>query len=164
MAKKEFLQEARKLYSEGLSYELIAKKLNVSHSTILRWKRKDAGTPFDWDHLRYLGMLSQDSIENLNQAILAKFLDMLDTTIKEVYQADLSPTEKTKDLASLGDTFNKMISAMKKTTPEVAVAEVALKVLEIIIDTIKEDRDLSERFTLYLDKINERIIQEFSRA
>lgn len=159
--KQELKEEARNLYASGLSVELISSRLNIPRSTIIRWKRKEKGSPLDWDHLRYISSLSEQSIETLNQTILAKFLDMLENTIQEVYDSELSATEKTKALASLGDTFNKMISAMKKTTPEVAVAEVALRVLEIVIDTIREDRELAERFSQYLDRINAKIIKEF---
>ena len=161
--KSELRDKARNFYASGLSIDLISKKLSIPKSTIQRWKRKEKGTPLDWDHLRYISTLSDQSIESLNQTILAKFLDMLDSTIQEVYESEISAQEKTKLLASLGDTFNKMISAMKKTTPEVAVADVALRVLEIVLSVVKEDEELTERFTPYLDQIKERIIREFSK-
>ncbi|SDO03847.1 Protein of unknown function [Desulfonauticus submarinus] len=161
--KKEIIEQARKLYADGLSFAILSKKLNISEATLRRWKTKDKSTIYDWDRLRYTNSLSEDSVESINKQILTKFLDILNTTIQEVQTLpDLDPQEKVKALASLGDTFNKMVSAMKKTTPEVAVADVALKVLEIVFDVIKEDQEITTELSKYLDAINQRITKEFA--
>ncbi len=161
--KRDVIEKSRKLYADGLSIELIAKKLKISESTIRRWKGRDKNTIYDWDKARYLNNLSNESVENINRSILTKFLDMLDVTINEIQKTpELDANDKVKALASLGHTFNKMISAMRKTTPEVAIADVALRVLEIIFDVIKDDKELTTELSRYLDVINQRITKEFA--
>jgi len=130
--------EVRNLYvNDGLQPQDISRETGIPVSTICRWRSQAKKRGDDWDKARYQTCLSSEHIEDLNRQILGRYLDMLTNTVNSVHAADLDPLEKTKALTSLADSYNKMVGAMKRINPEVAVAEVAVNVITIVHEALK---------------------------
>ncbi len=88
---------------------------------------------------------------------------MLTVTVEAIHTADLDPFEKTKALSSLADSYNKMVGAIKRTNPEVAVADVAVQVLAIVHETLAERvPDVKDRLADCLDEITAKIQERFA--
>ncbi len=156
--------EARQLYvSDGLPIGEIAQHLNIPVSTIARWRKQAKNAGDDWDSARYQVCLSSNHIEGLNRQILGRYLVMLQNTVEAIYAAEIDPLERTKALTSLADSYNKMVGAMKRTNPEVAVADVAIQVLGIVHDTLSAKAPaLKEALAGSIDEITVKIQERFS--
>jgi transposase len=146
----------------GQSIPEIARALGVVDFTVKRWRLEAKKRGDDWDKARYQAHLSKDKVGELNQRILAQYLETLTSATNAVYTTDMTPIEKTKALVSLADSYNKMISAMKRTDPEVAVANIAVDVLTIVHDTLKaQSESAAKALTKCMDEITARIQERY---
>lgn len=161
---KQQRMDVRRLYvSDGLPPQEISRTTGVPVATICRWRAKAKRDGDDWDRSRYQVCLSTDHIEGLNRQILGRYLDMLTVTVEAIHTADLDPFEKTKALTSLADSYNKMVGAIKRVNPEVAVADVAVQVLAIVHETLAQRApDAKERLADCLDEITAKIQERFA--
>lgn len=161
---KQHRMEVRTLYvSEGLPPQEIARKTGIPVSTICRWRQLAKRDGDDWDRARFQVCLSSEHIEGLNRQILGRYLDMLTATVESIHAADMDPMECTKALSSLADSYNKMTGAIKRTNPEVAVADVAVQVLAIVHEVLSQRApDLQDRLADCLDEITAKIQERFA--
>jgi hypothetical protein len=136
--------------------------MGIPVSTICRWRASAKKQGDDWDKARYQTCLSSEHIEGLNRQILGRYLDMLTNTVEAIHSADLDPLDKTKALTSLADSYNKMVGAMKRINPEVAVAEVAVNVITIVHEALKaQSESAAAALTECIDEITARIQERY---
>ena len=158
--------EARTLYVyKNCEFKDIERIAKIPDKTIRRWKdralKKDGD---DWDKARHIVNLSEQTAGAINRQVYAQWL----SKFKEVQEKLLSPKDidimtRVAALASLADSFSKMIAAMRKIEPEVNVASTALTVLETIADYLNEaDEGLARKFAEHIDAIGLKIQHKFA--
>ncbi len=143
----------------------IERAIKVPAKTIMRWKARALEKEGDdWDKARHIARMSEQNVNDINRQVYANWL----TKFQEVQTSILGDTamgteSKVSALASLADSFNKMVAALRKIEPEVNLASTALKVLEIIADYLNgADRELAHKFGEHIDAIGIKIQTEFT--
>ena len=159
-------REARTMYVyRNLAFADIERAIKIPAKTIMRWKRRAMEKEGDdWDKARHIASMSEQNVESINRQVYADWL----TKFKEVQTTILGDDKmdtgaKIGALASLADSFNKMVAALRKIEPEVNLASTALKVLEIIADYLNgADVELAHKFGEHIDAIGVKIQTEFT--
>lgn len=122
---------------ERLTVDAVALKLGLPASTVTRWKRAAAAAGDDWERARATHALAADSQEALMRRLLTDYIEQHQATIDVLKTAaDLDPIKRASALASLADSFNKTLSAMRRAMPETDRLSVALEVLGGLADFI----------------------------
>ncbi len=159
-------QKARTLYVyKGCSFKDIERIIKVPDKTIRRWKdRAKEMFEDDWDSVRHIISLSEQTVDTINRQVYAEWLTKFKEVQKKILNdAKMVTTARIAALASLADSFNKMIAAMRKIEPEVNVASTALTVLETIADYLNEaDEGLARKFAEHIDAIGLKIQHKFA--
>ena len=157
-------QKARSLYVyKHLNYEDISRDIKVPAKTIMRWKKKAEKFGDDWDKARHINGLSEQNASVINRQVYAEWLTRFQTVQTSILSDEKMDTvTRVAALASLADSFNKMIAAMRKIEPEANLASTALTVLETVIEYLREvDEALARKFGEHIDAIGLRIQQKF---
>ena len=157
-------QKARSLYVyKHLNYEDISREIKVPAKTIMRWKKKAEKFGDDWDKARHINSLSEQNVNVINRQVYAEWLTRYQQIQKNVLDGkDMNTMTQVTALASLTDSFSKMMSAMRKIEPEVNLAATALTVLETVVEYLREvDEALARKFGEHIDAIGLRIQQKF---
>ena len=124
---------------DNLPAEQIARMLGVSEPTVRRWKRlaKDKGD--DWDKARGASLLAGSGIEDVARQMLAEFVMRYQTLTDGVLNnSEMSMQDKVSALASLADTFNKVVAASRRVLPETNELAVALQTLTMLGDFVRD--------------------------
>ena len=157
--------KARSLYVfKNCTFDDIEAIIAVPAKTISRWKKEAKKKGDDWDKARHVASLSEQNVESVNRQVYANWL----TRFKEVQTSiledeNMGTMDRVGALASLADSFNKMVAALRKIEPEVNLASTALKVLEIIADYLNSaDEELAHKFGEHIDSIGVKIQTEFT--
>lgn len=129
----------RKYVFENQSLELAATFSGVPLATARSWKYAAKEQGDDWDKARSAHLFASGGIETVGHNMLAGFLVQYQSTFDDLEKAEgISPIEKSKALASLTDSYLKVINATKKMLPETQAAAVALQVVEELLNHISE--------------------------
>lgn len=150
---------------EKCTFEDISRAIAVPAKTIRAWKKraleKDGD---DWDKTRHISELSEQNVESINRQVYASWLTKFqEVQTKILNDKDMDSMTRVSALASLADSFNKMVAALRKIEPEVNIASTALRVLEIIADYLNgADAVLARKFGEHIDAIGVKIQTEFS--
>ena len=73
---------------------------------------------------------------------------------EELLSSEISPLEKTRQIALLSDSFAKIVSSARRVLPEMDKLNVALEVLGLLGDYIAEKKpDLLAEFSMVLDGV-----------
>ncbi|MGL4388833.1 MAG: RNA polymerase sigma factor, partial [Brevinema sp.] len=82
---EELSPRARELFEEGYSQKEIAKILNVSETTLVEWKKKYEGSPFDWEERRQKATQNKKNVTTwLEEQIQETMLDLESDMSNEV--------------------------------------------------------------------------------
>lgn len=144
---QETRDKLRRIYVfDGLSLEQAASQTGISYGTARRWKADAECAGDDWDKLRAARIISGGGLEETARGMLTGMvvqfqatMDLLIDTSNEKDGNKISPAERVKLLASLADAFNKAIASSRKILPETNQLAVAMQVLELLSDFIKEN-------------------------
>ncbi|SSY80647.1 DUF1804 family protein [Alysiella crassa] len=130
----------RKYIFENQSLEVAAMFCQVPFATARSWKYQAREQGDDWDKARSANLFASGGIETMGQTLLAGFLVQYQSAFDDLEKAeDVNPLEKAKVLASLTDSYLKVVNANKKLLPETQAAAVALQVVEELLNHISEN-------------------------
>ena len=109
----------RAAYIDNMPLTQIAKAQNVPLATLRSWKRRALEQGDDWDKLRAANLLAGEGMEAVARQTLSDYVLQHKALMGEIIEAqDMTAREKTQALASLADSFNKMVSASRRVLPE----------------------------------------------
>lgn len=116
---------------DQLDLSLAAIKEGVPEATARRWKREAKAAGDDWDRARSAQLLAGGGVEEVVRQTLAALVQQGQALI-ETIQADneIRTGEKVQMLASLADSYNKLIAASKRMMPETDKLAVGMDVLK----------------------------------
>lgn len=125
---------------DGLSLDKAAQVMNVSYPTAQRWKKEAKAQGDDWDKVKAAHTLSGGEVENVARELLVELVLIFKTTMDNVKNDELDAKTKVGLLASLADSYNKSISANKKLMPVADKLAIAMTVMEMLGNYIKEHK------------------------
>lgn len=133
--------DARAAYIfDNMPLTQIAAIHNVSLATLRTWKKKAHEAGDDWDKLRAANLLAGEGMEAIARQTLSEYVIQHKTVMAEVLAAkDMTAKQKTEALASLGDSFNKMIAASRRVLPMSDALAIALSVLQMLTEFVQEE-------------------------
>ena len=154
--------QARRLYvEEGLTVPVIARQLDLSDSSVRKYRSSDAAEGINWDHLRLARLAGAAGSEEAFRACVLGIAESINATLHSL-KADpnLEPVAKAKLLAGLADSLRKTISSAKAYSPEVAIEVVVAEVLEIVASELaKRNPAAAQTLVECLDAIKAEIIK-----
>ena len=150
----------QKYVYDRLPLEAAAQAAGVPPATARSWKYAAKEQGDDWDKLRAAHLLAGGSLESIGRATLTGFLVQYQSTIEEVSAADRDPFAKAQALASLADSYNKVVAANRKILPETNRLAISLEVLEkqlVFVQTHYPQHmvalvEISEPFAAWVEK------------
>ncbi|MDO4434735.1 MAG: DUF1804 family protein [Alysiella sp.] len=154
----------RKYVFENQSLEVAATLIGIPFATARNWKYAAKEMGDDWDKMRSANLFASGGIETMGQTLLAGFLVQYQSAFDDLEKSeDVNPLEKAKVLASLTDSYLKVVNANKKLMPETQAAAVALLVVEKLMQHISEVYpDKLADFALILQTFEQVMAQEFA--
>lgn len=137
---KETRTKARSLYVHSrYAMPAIAVALDVSQATIGRWKGDAARQGDDWDIARSAATMAGEGFDKLVSDAVEGFTIMFQATMEQIQQAvDMQPADKAKMMASLADSFNKMINSAGRASPNLSKLGIATEVLQHLAEFVRE--------------------------
>lgn len=138
---KETRTKARGLYVHSrMSLPTISVTLDVPSGTIARWKTDAKGHGDDWDIARSAALMAGEGFEKLVSEAVEGFTIMFQATMDQIRDAEeLMPADKTKMMASLADSFNKMVNSAGRASPKLSKLGVATEVLQHLAGFIRDE-------------------------
>lgn len=130
--KPERRQQLRGLYIfKRLDMEPACGAMGLPLGTGRRWKNEAKAAGDNWDEARAANALGDESFNALSRKLLEDYLAQHQAAIDALRTAkDMEPAARAQMLASLADSFNKTMSAMKRLAPELNRHAVALDALQ----------------------------------
>lgn len=112
----------------------------VPLATLRSWKARALKAGDDWDKLRGAQALAGEGVEAIARQMVGDYVTMHKTLLETVMtSADIPAGKKVEALASLADSFNKMIAASKRVLPETGELAVALRVLRLLGEYVQRE-------------------------
>jgi transposase len=148
---------------KALSLEAAAEQLGIGFGTASRWRRDSKEAGDDWDQARTASMMAGQGAEAVSQLVLQEFMKLFQSTIEEL-KADVQgkPMAKAEALSRLSDAYNKAMSAAAKSNPKLNKLSVAMEVLHLLANFIRDDYpDLVVPFLSMLEPFGEKISEVF---
>ncbi|WP_171182159.1 DUF1804 family protein, partial [Ruegeria sp. HKCCD8929] len=94
----------------------------------------------DWDIARAAATMKGEGQEAMTSAVIEDFTVMFQVTMEQVKEAsDIQPADKVKLMASLSDSFNKMILAAGRAAPKLNELGIATDVLKRFAEFIMNE-------------------------
>lgn len=154
----------RKYVFENQSLEVAAALIGIPFATARNWKYTAKEMGDDWDKARSANLFASGGIESIGQTLLAGFLVQYQSAFDDLEKSqDVNPLDKAKVLASLTDSYLKVVNANKKLLPETQAAAVALLVVEKLMQHISEVYpDKLADFALILQTFEQVMTREFA--
>lgn len=148
---------------DKLPLDKIASLYNISYPTVQRWKRDAKVAGDDWDKVKSAQTLAGGEIEDVARQILTDFILLFQNLSNEIKSdVETPPIEKAKILSSLSDSYNKTIGASRKLMPVTDRLAVAMTVMEMLGDYIKNNKpDAMPVFVEILVPFGEMLDREF---
>lgn len=127
-------------YINNLPLARIAAARGVPPGTLRGWKRRAAEKGDDWDKLRAASLLAGEGMEAVARQTLSDYVQQHKALMGEIIEAgDMTAAEKTRALASLADSFNKMVSASRRVLPETSELATALRVIQLLTEFVRRE-------------------------
>ena len=138
---KETKAKARSLYVHNrLTIPTIAIQLNIAQGTVARWKADAKNSGNDWDILRSSTTMAADGQDSAVSEILETGIIMIMAEMDRIRQdEDMTPDGRTKAIASLSDSFNKLVVATTRVSPKLSRLGVATEVLRRLAEFVREN-------------------------
>jgi transposase-like protein len=133
--------QARSLYVHSrYALSVIALQLDVSTATIARWKAAAREGGDDWDIARSADMMAGEGFEKMVSDAVEQFTVMFQATMDGIQDdKDLKPGDKAKMMASLADSFNKMINSAGRAAPSLSKLGIATDVIQRLAAFVQSD-------------------------
>lgn len=125
---------------DNLPLTQLATARGISLATLRSWKKRALRSGDDWDKLRAANLLAGEGMEAVARQTLSDYVMQHKALMSEILNAqDMSAQQKTAALASLADSFNKMVSASRKVLPESNDLAIALRVVQLLTDFVRQE-------------------------
>lgn len=125
---------------EMLPLSQIATAHGVPLATLRSWKKRALDNGDDWDKLRGAQALAGEGVESIARQMVADYVVQHKALMEAVLAStEIKPAAKVAALASLADSFNKMIAASKRVLPETGELAVALRVLRLLGEYVQRE-------------------------
>lgn len=159
---KDKIDEVRKLYVfDRLSLDKASLIAKVAYSTAQRWKNEAKKAGDDWDDFRTAKIMSSGELEDVSQEMMTEFIIEFRSTMKIIKSEDTDAKTRVSLLASLSDSYNKMIAGNKKLMPTVSKLAVAMQTLELFSRYIQHNKpSLLADFVELIDGFGETLDKE----
>ena len=154
---------ARSLYvHQRHALQTIALTLGVNNGTVSRWRTEAREKGDDWDIARAAAMMSDEGFDKLVADAVEGFTVMFQATMGQIQSDEgLAPADKAKMMASLADSFNKMINSAGRASPALSrlgvAADVLMRLGEFVHERFPQHGeifvDVLENFTPELGKL-----------
>lgn len=126
---------------DRLSLRAAAELHDVSHSTVRQWKKQDETNGLYWKKERYATNMSERSTENILNELLNDLLIQYQSTMKLLKTDEkIGPDKQVQLLSSLADAMTKTVASFKKFSPVINELSIALDVIKLLINFIKEEK------------------------
>jgi hypothetical protein len=125
---------------DQLGLEIAAVKNDVPVATARRWISEARKAGDDWEKARAAQMMAGGGVEAIARQTMAMFSQQAQATML-MLQSDtaLSPLDRAKAMASLADSFTKLVSANGRLMPETDKLAVAMDVVKRLREFIQAD-------------------------
>ena len=123
---------------DNLPLTQISTAHGISLATLRSWKKSAAAQGDDWDKLRAANMLAGQGMEAIARQTLSDYVTQHKALMSEIITADDMSAQQTAALASLADSFNKMVSASRRVLPESNELAVALRVIQLLTEFVRQ--------------------------
>lgn len=148
MAHGDEIREAlRKAYVyDRLELSTAAEKASISLSTARRWKAEAEQSGDDWERARTAARLAGEGRQSAAEMILNDYLMLHQACIENV-KADttIDPLKKAEVLSRLADSFNKMMAAVSRASPELNQLAIATDVIQRLAAFVQRSKPSSEQ-------------------
>lgn len=125
---------------DAQTLEIAALRYGVPLPTARRWKSEAKAAGDDWDRARGAQMIAGGGIEDVVRQTLGVIVQQVQVTVDDIQAStDIDPAEKVKMLASLGNSYHKLMSTSKRLMPETDKLAVAMDVLRRLVDHLREN-------------------------
>ncbi len=123
---------------DQLTLEASAALHQVPVPTARRWKGEARRAGDDWDKAQAAQLLAGGGIEEIARQTMAAFIQQVQATTTALQaDTDLPPAERAKLLASLSDSFAKLMVSNRRLMPETDRLAVALDVIKRLLEFTK---------------------------
>lgn len=132
LTKEERRTAGRNLYVYGYkSIAEIAIELDVSETSVRKWRSAALVLGDDWDKARSASRLAAGGLNNLTAQVLEEFTVRFSGVMEKLKEFDDNPLEAAEAMAKISSAYVKLSSAIERTTPQLNELAVAQKVLTL---------------------------------
>lgn len=144
---------------DQLGLEVAAIKHEVPVATARRWKAEAKRAGDDWDKARSAQMIAGGGIEDVVRQTLAVVVQQVQATVDTIQMAEnMAPAEKVKALASLADSYHKLMAVSRRLMPETDKFAIAMDVVRRFAEfTAKRKPALAGEFVELLEEFGEEL-------
>lgn len=148
-------KQARNLYVyERQSFNAISAVIGVSASTIRRWKTQDAQAGDNWDLPRAAALMVGQTHDEMIAEAVEGFAVLYQASVKFINEdSKLDAAERVKLMASLADSFSKMMTAAGKASPSLSKLAIAHEVITALAKFVHAQGKDSPAATAFLELI-----------
>lgn len=123
---------------DQLGLEIAAVKNDVPVATARRWISEARKAGDDWDKARAAQMMAGGGVEAIARQTMAMFSQQAQATMLMLQDdKDMSALDRAKAMASLADSFTKLVSANGRLMPETDKLAVALDVIKRLSEFVR---------------------------
>lgn len=124
---------------DQLGLEVAAVKEGVPVATARRWKSEAKKAGDDWDKARGAQMIAGGGLEEVMRQTLGVIVRQTQATMDAIEAADDMPAAaKVQALASLADSYNKLMAASRRLMPQTDQLGVAMGVIKLLLDYVRK--------------------------
>ncbi len=130
--------KARNMYVQTrCAIPTISAALDVPEGTLRKWKGDAKQSGDDWDIARAAATMKGEGLETMVSAVIEDFTVMFQVTMEQVKEdPNIKPDSKVKLMASLSDSFNKMVLAAGRSAPKLNEMAIAMDVVKRLAEFI----------------------------
>ena len=104
----------------------------VSYTTARAWRAEAKLRGDDWDRARLAEQVSDGGVQELTRTVLAEFVPLFQSTIKDLRGTSLDAIDKAEALSRLADAYSKAVKASGAVDPKLAKLGWAMDVLRLL--------------------------------
>lgn len=124
---------------KGLDLKDVAQLHAVPYNTVRAWKNKADEDGDSWDRARSAARMGKAGLDELTDKLIESFALQSDALLESLNDdADVSPERRVAVMSKLGDGYSKLVASAAKSGSKVAPLSVAMRVLQMLGDFIKE--------------------------
>ena len=138
---EEIRRAVRSAYvSDQLALEVAANAQGVPLATVRRWKSDAKRAGDDWDKARAALEIAGGGLEEVLRQTLGVVVRQVQATMDALEGAtDMPPAAKVQAMASLADSYNKLIAASRRVMPETDQLGTALAVVQRLLEFVRKN-------------------------